>query len=378
MQKHHLFIVSIIIFMGLVFGIYQYFQAFETENVSAVTIGVPNPGHTWAEIECSANSLCIDTVNNRVGIGTNNPTATLDVGGTDSIKIPIGTTSQRSVSPTNGMMRLNTTTGKLEYYNSGWNSVGGVVATGGTITEVGGYRVHTFTSSGTFTVTSGGNVEYLVVAGGGGGGAYYGAGGGGGGFKTGSLAIGAGSITVTVGAGGTGGIVGGSVGTNGGDSVFGSITSIGGGYGGGNHSPVNSTTYRGAVGGSGGGSKGNAYGVGDGTSGQGYAGGIGYSDAVFCGGGGGAGGAGGAGLVDRPGNGGVGLSSSIRTGVSADYAGGGAGGSSSGASISSHGGGAQNGGAGTLNTGGGGGGGGPSNVPGGAGGSGIVIIRYPM
>ena len=40
-------------------------------------------------------------------------------------------------------------------------------ATGGTITEGGGYRIHTFTSSGTFTVTRGGNVEYLVVGGGG-------------------------------------------------------------------------------------------------------------------------------------------------------------------------------------------------------------------
>jgi hypothetical protein len=50
-------------------------------------------------------------------------------------------------------------------------------ATGGTVTEVtdGGinYKVHTFTSSGTFTVVSGeAEVEYLVVAGGGGGGMW--------------------------------------------------------------------------------------------------------------------------------------------------------------------------------------------------------------
>ena len=43
-------------------------------------------------------------------------------------------------------------------------------ATGGTITFITGYVVHTFTSSGNFVVTSGGEVEYLVVAGGGGGG----------------------------------------------------------------------------------------------------------------------------------------------------------------------------------------------------------------
>jgi hypothetical protein len=49
---------------------------------------------------------------------------------------------------------------------------GPISATGGTVTTAGdGKTIHTFTASGTFTVTSGnGNVEYLVVAGGGGGG----------------------------------------------------------------------------------------------------------------------------------------------------------------------------------------------------------------
>ena len=44
------------------------------------------------------------------------------------------------------------------------------VATGGTITTDGDYKVHTFNSSGTFTVTTAGTtgVEYLVVGGGGG------------------------------------------------------------------------------------------------------------------------------------------------------------------------------------------------------------------
>ena len=44
-----------------------------------------------------------------------------------------------------------------------------LTATGGTITTSGLYTIHTFTSSGTVSVTSGvGEVEYLVVAGGGG------------------------------------------------------------------------------------------------------------------------------------------------------------------------------------------------------------------
>ena len=44
-------------------------------------------------------------------------------------------------------------------------------ATGGTITTDGDYKVHTFTSSANFVVSSSGQpVEYLVIAGGGGGG----------------------------------------------------------------------------------------------------------------------------------------------------------------------------------------------------------------
>ena len=64
-------------------------------------------------------------------------------------------------------------------------------ATGGTIEEIGDYRVHTFTSSDTFSVTGidagltapQKAVDYVVVAGGGAGGYSYGGGGGAGGFR---------------------------------------------------------------------------------------------------------------------------------------------------------------------------------------------------
>ncbi|MFA5432188.1 MAG: hypothetical protein WC319_04855 [Candidatus Paceibacterota bacterium] len=81
MKKQQLFIVTGIIIGGLAFGIYQYFQAFEVGNVSAVQIGTPNPGHTWAQMECSGDTLCIDVGGKKVGIGTNNPTTALDVVG---------------------------------------------------------------------------------------------------------------------------------------------------------------------------------------------------------------------------------------------------------------------------------------------------------
>jgi len=255
---------------------------------------------------------------------------------------------------------------------------------GGTITTSGAYRIHTFTSSGTFTNTVASlPVEYLVVAGGGSGGDGNDSGGGGaGGFRTNvsgatsgggasaeaAMSLSATSYTVTVGAGGA---RGGS--TNGGNSSFNGITSIGGGAGG-----DNDNGYNGISGGSGGGgdNDGDSAG-GSGTSGQGYAGGSGAN--TDGGGGGGAGEAGTDGGVARGGNG---VQSSI-TGTATYYAGGGGGG---GESSSSYAGGLGGGGAGTdgnsatdgtANTGGGGGSVNGTGT-GGGGGSGIVIVRYQL
>jgi len=260
-------------------------------------------------------------------------------------------------------------------------------ATGGATSVVGNYCVHTFTSSGTFTLSSAKSVEVLVVAGGGAGGTDRGGGGGAGGLVYNpSFAVAPGTVTVTVGAGGIKSPVDSSKGGNGGNSVFGSLTAIGGGGGG------SENIAYGSSGGSGGG---NAYpgaGVpGTGTSGQGNNGGIGldsYPTSRATGGGGGAGSAGlGGGVVP---NGGYGRSYSI-SGTSVYYAGGGGGGSANlggggpGAGAGGIGGGGNGGptsGPGsdaTPNTGGGGGGGGSadSNGRGGNGGSGIVIVRYP-
>ena len=73
-------------------------------------------------------------------------------------------------------------------YNSVWDSSGSGVneipplspisATGGSDATAGGYKIHTFNTSGNFTVSSGNNyIEFLVVGGGGGGGQFRGAGG---------------------------------------------------------------------------------------------------------------------------------------------------------------------------------------------------------
>ena len=129
-----------------------------------------------------------------------------------------------------------------------------MTATGGTITTDGDYKVHTFTSSGTFTVsglgansTYGAKVEYLVVAGGAGGGSNgHGAGGGAGGYRHNSaynFTVSAQGYSITVGGYG-------NMQNGGGNSTFSNITSAGGGSGGYNNSET------GRNGGSGGGGSG--------------------------------------------------------------------------------------------------------------------------
>lgn len=227
-------------------------------------------------------------------------------------------------------------------------------------------------------------VEVLVVAGGGGGGGDIGGGGGGGGvIYNAAFAVASGtSYTVTVGAGGVGipfSGIGQVQGPNGSNSVFGSLTAIGGGGG---------AVYHqfGSNGGSGGGGSAEG-GSGLGTAGQGFNGGIGGGNVNFnAGGGGGAGGAGqsGDGVNFLGGDGGVGVTNDI-SGVLTGYGGGGGGGGNSRGGNATQGGGAGlprftgdvRGLNGTPNTGGGGGGtggfGGTSS-----GGSGIVIVRYPL
>ena len=264
------------------------------------------------------------------------------------------------------------------YNGTGWKEVStsGMSATGGTITTSGGYTIHTFTSSGTFTPDMASTVDYLVVAGGGGSGGY-GGGGGAGGFRTATgFAVAATGLTVTVGAGGSGSNYNGSVASNGGNSVFSSITSLGGGG-------ASAGSHAGANGGSGGGGNGghNTAG-GSGTSGQGNNGGNGVGQ-YFGGGGGGASAAGGSGTSTSAIAGGAGTASSY-SGSSVTYAGGGGG--STDTATAGGAGGAGGGGkgfgndgagtAGTANTGGGGGAGGNAITNSTSGGSGIVIIRY--
>ena len=303
-----------------------------------------------------------------------------------------------------------------------------IVATGGTVTCCGDYRIHTFTGPGTLCVSCAGNsagsntVDYLVVAGGGGSGTQIagnggGGGGGAGGYRESSgaasgcytrsplgacvsaLPVTAQGYPITVGAGGAGvpSSPPGCRGNPGSNSVFSTITSTGGG---GSGASIPGGVEPGLPGGSGGGA---------GQTGGGYpkTGGSGNTPPTsppqgnpggnttigapnFSGsGGGGATAAGANQTATAGGNGGAGATTSI-SGSSTSYAGGGGGGVYQ-AGTSGNGGaggggdaGAPNqndaGDAGGTNTGGGAGGasstGSGTPVAGSAGGSGIVIIRY--
>ena len=223
-----------------------------------------------------------------------------------------------------------------------------------------------FNASGVFnTPVTLNNATVLVVAGGGGGGSgacNVGApsAGGAGGLLYSTFSVTNGT-SVTVGNGG-------ATNTNGGNSVFSTLTAIGGGRGGFGDGSCNlNASLNGASGGSGG-SNACYYNTvtttGAGTPGQGNAGGTspryaGYTNYVTAGGGG----AGAAGTAPTaagtPGNGGIGLQYSI-TGTPTYYAGGGGGYAAQNNSTGSAG-------LGTIGQGG---------TAGGAGNSGTVIIRY--
>lgn len=271
-------------------------------------------------------------------------------------------------------------------------------ATGGNIVANDGtYWYHAFLSSSNFVPQVGLTADVLQIAGGGG--SNQGGGGAGGllAFTSQALAN-ATNYPVVVGAGGTAGSGNGTVvGGNGNNSQFGSLTVSVGGGGGGNG--VNGTA---GIGGSGGGAGQSGSGLVSGgaasPSGQGNAGGSNgnfFADPYPGGGGGGAGAVGGnATSNSQAGGGGNGLSTYSSWGIptltgqdisgTRWFAGGGGGGMNNNPASTSTGG---NGGggagrgqgtaaiAGLAGTGGGAGGTGQGGA---AGGSGIIIIRYPI
>lgn len=398
----------------------------------AGTLSVSSPGQpavpiagedNWVRSQANASFLQANSAfnaANSVNVYAANTT------NTSHFTIPTGTTAQRPENPANGAIRLNTTTNNLELYSNGWKNIyytGEIVATGGTVVYSGNYKIHVFTGSGIFSITSiapAAPVEYLVVAGGGGGGGRHAGGGGGGGVVYTATYTGftVGNYPITVGAGATGaqtdtfggngsnsaisgvdtGIGGGGGGSYNGSSV--TPGRSGGSGGGGGHAPATggsanqiSSLYGTVYGNSGGNGASNEGGGGGGAGGagsnavgesRGGDGGPGvlnsiYGSAYYW-----AGGGGGGGWEQPAGNGGIGGGGGGGATAGSTGGVGGTGGGSaltpgtSGPSTPSPGG---FGGPGGTNTGGGGGGGAQRDylsyaATGGNGGSGIVIIKY--
>ena len=112
-------------------------------------------------------------VSGSVGVATTNPKTTFDVGGTASIKVPVGTTAERPGTPSTGFVRFNTDLNTFEGYNgSEWGGLGGaaekdtaVATTSATTCEtfaIASYRSATITAQ----ITQGSNYQvskYLVI-----------------------------------------------------------------------------------------------------------------------------------------------------------------------------------------------------------------------
>ena len=245
-----------------------------------------------------------------------------------------------------------------------------ITATGGSTSTYSNHKIHDFTSNGTFEITAGaGEVEVLIVAGGGseggaGSGCHAGGGGGGGGIVNRFVTLGIGKYSVVVGSGG-------GYRNNGGNSSAFGLVALGGGAGG----PT--LTGNGNNGGSGGGSSRhtNSNQGGVATQPSSDAGGLGNNGGgtgptnTNPGGGGGAGGAG-----TNGNGGGVGGAGKQFTQFNNNtYFGAGGNGNTSGGSQGQ----TQGSNHGAANTGAGGGGssGGGTRY---SGGSGRVMIRYPV
>ena len=82
---------------------------------------------TTGDFNAGSGTLFVDESTNRVGINDVSPEYTLDIEGTDAIKVPAGTDLQRPGVAVNGLIRYNTDSGSFEgYASNAWSSLGGV------------------------------------------------------------------------------------------------------------------------------------------------------------------------------------------------------------------------------------------------------------
>jgi hypothetical protein len=126
MKKKYL-ISLLLVVLALAGGIYQYYQTFKSEIAEAYQMTKPANGHSWTEMQCTSD-VCVNTIDHRVGIGTDNPNKALDVVGDIVASGDICNGSSKclsTVSQTNVIAGANPTcaTGEtiiMKAYNGTW------------------------------------------------------------------------------------------------------------------------------------------------------------------------------------------------------------------------------------------------------------------
>ena len=99
---------------------------------------VPNlpVGKIWVGTASNTDEstvIHLDETNNRLGINDTTPGVTLDITGTDAIKIPAGTEAERPTGVA-GMLRYNSDDAQFEGYTTEWGAIAGSGGGGGTVT----------------------------------------------------------------------------------------------------------------------------------------------------------------------------------------------------------------------------------------------------
>ena len=217
-----------------------YYVEIKRTSTTAYTVSLYSDSSYSTLIEAESETMASTIAGLRylkVGIDTTTgtPSGTF-TGYIDDVKFYNGVTTP-SIKPTNvqdNSIYIETDTDKRYWFDgSSWINPDALpLATGGTIYTVGDYKIHKFTSTANFVVTSGGDFEVLVVGSGGGGGGLHGAGGGSGGaIYHATHAMTTGTYQAVIGAGGAKGVGRDVNGSNGNNCTFDGFTGFGGGYG---------------------------------------------------------------------------------------------------------------------------------------------------
>ena len=145
-----------------------------THKVLANTINDSSNGYnlikrisTYTQVGDNSNGLVVKDSGGAgtVGIGTNSPAVSLDIGSkTDAIRVPNGTTGQRPTAAL-GQLRYNTTTSEFEGYAAGaWGKIGGGGDSFGTIAVSGQSNVVAEQENDTLTFEAGAGIVITTDA----------------------------------------------------------------------------------------------------------------------------------------------------------------------------------------------------------------------